>query len=303
MRNLIVPFTLFVLAAATGCDDTRAVDDPGVCRELPDGPLHPTSFTDGLEGSEDIAISGDGTFAARKGDAIVKVSRAAGEEGDTEEIVSSFPGSAGMRFMSDGSLAIAVFDENRVAKLSPDGTSEDLVTDIGGPNGIWVDHDDRVWITATSDNKLVVYDHGTTTDVATDLNLPNGVVYDPARKVVFFDELGSGKVFRVSVGDSGDFGDKVEVATLPTSSLPDGATLDDCGNLYVISFGGRKLFRLQLDVNGELVKDPEDLVTFPGEVANPVSARSMEPTTLYVTGAPGEVFKVDVGMDTGNDTP
>jgi sugar lactone lactonase YvrE len=300
MRDVLIPFTLFTLVAATGCDnDTRAVDDPAACRDLVEGPLEPTLITEGLEGSEDIAIRADGTFVARKGDAVVKVDR----NYETEEIVSTFPGSAGMRFMSDGSLAVAVFGENRVVKLAPDGTSEDLVTDIGGPNGIWVDRNDRVWITATSDNKLVVYDHGTTTDVATDLNLPNGVVYDPTRKVVFFDELGSGKVFRVSVGDSGEFGEKVDVATLPTSALPDGATLDECGNLYVISFGGRKLFRVRLDVEGNSTVDPEDFVTFPEEVANPVFARALGPTVLFVTGAPGKVFRVDMGLTGGGDEP
>jgi len=308
-RAYLAGFIAFLGCAACGDDATVVVDQPPLCTSLPDEYLEPTLLTEDLAGSEDIAIDAKGNFIARKGSAVVRVNA----DFETEEVVADFPGSTGMRFMKDGSLAVGDFAAGKVVKLSlEDGSTEDLVTGIPGANGVFADLEGRVWVTASTSGgttgKLVVREeNGDVRDVATELRFPNGVVYDEKRKAVFVNELTTGIIYRVDMDDDGNFGDRVEVATLPTSALPDGQALDACGNLYVISYGGKKLFRVQLDEAGDATKDPEDMVTFesdaPGIVANPVFARSLGPTEIYVTGAPGRVYSIDVGMESAKNAP
>jgi gluconolactonase len=304
-RAYLCAFIALLGCAACGNDPPQAVDQPVDCSALPETLEEPKLLTDGLVGSEDIAIDAYGKFVARKGTAVVLVDEAL----ETEEIVADFPASTGMRFMNDGSLAIGDFAAGKVVKLAMDGTTEDLVTDVPGANGVFADIDGRVWVTASSAGKLVVREaNGDVRDVATGLAFPNGVVYDEKRKAVFVNELTSGTVYRINIDEDGNFADKVEVGTLPTSALPDGQALDICGNLYVISFGGKKLFRIQLDLEGNPEGEPEDLATFPGDVAgdvaNPVFARGREDLTeLYVTGSPGNIYRIDVGMESAKNAP
>lgn len=294
---------LGVLACAACSDSPGAVDEPVRCSDLPTTFSDPELVFEGLQGSEDIAISARGKIVARKGAAIVRVR----EDGETEEVVANFPASTGMRFIDEDSVAVGNFVTGKVVKVGLDGSTEDLVTDIGGANGVFVDGEGRVWVTGTGAGKLVVREtDGETRDVLTGLSVPNGVVYDAARNAVFVNELSSQKVYRVDIDDDGNFGEKVEVTTLPTSALPDGQALDVCGNLYVISYGGKKLFRVLLDAKGDAKDDPEDIATFPGEageVANPVFARGIAPTEIYVTGNPGNVYRIDVGVESAKNIP
>jgi sugar lactone lactonase YvrE len=280
------------------------VDQPVDCNALPETLDEPTLLTDGFTGSEDIAIDAYGKFVARKDKAVVLVD----EDLGTEEIVADFLPSTGMRFMTDGSLAIGDFVNGKVVKLAMDGTPEDLITDVPGANGVFADIDGRVWVTASSAGKLVVREeNGDVRDVATGLAFPNGVVYDEKRRAVFVNELSSGKIYRIDMDEEGNFDERVDVGTLPTSALPDGQALDICGNLYVISYGGKKLFRLQLDLEGNPEGEPEDVATFPGtaagDVANPVFARGREPLSLYVTGDPGNIYRIDIGMESAKNAP
>jgi sugar lactone lactonase YvrE len=302
-------FLLSVLGVLAGCDDVRAVDQPPekdsgssspVCSDLPAAPIAAEVLLEGLTGSEDIAIDAKGKFVARRGDAVIEVLA----DGGTGELVATLPGKAGMRFFADGSLAVAFFDDGKVVKLSADGTTSDLVTDVGGPNGIFVDLKGRLWVTATTDGKLVVRDaNGNTTDVATGLDLPNGVVYDPKRHAVFVDELGSGKILRIDESAGGNFGTPVEVASLPAQSLPDGMTLDACGNLYAMGYGSRALYRVTLGTDDAGASDVTELATFSTDVANPVFARGRAPEDIYVTGAAGTVYRLPVGVESAVNAP
>jgi sugar lactone lactonase YvrE len=292
-----------LLLSMLGCsaEHQEPATPPAACPELSNAPLTPEVLLDGFGGSEDIAIDAQGKFVARRGPAVVEVLG----DGSTREIAANLPDSAGLRFLGDGSLVMALFAENRVLRLAADGTSQDLVTDIMGPNGVFPDLEGRVWVTATTGNELFVLDSaGKVTDIATGYELPNGIVFDPERSAVFVTELGTSKIERIDVSGS-EWSAPTEVATLPAQALPDGAALDECGNLYVVAFGTKTLFRIALDAAGASVSAPVALATFPTDVANPVFARGegRSPTDLYVTGAAGAVYRLDVGVRGAPITP
>jgi sugar lactone lactonase YvrE len=208
----------------------------------------------------------------------------------------------GVRFTADGNLLVAHVMSGVIASIGPDGSSTNFVTGIGGVNGLYPDLDGNVWVTDFGSVRR--YDAaGTPTMIVGggEASGANGIVFDPDRSVAFFTNYGAGRVAKVDIGEDGSPGDVTALGTVGGARF-DGLSLDACGNLYVVdnNLGDETVYRLMLDEDANAVGELTDIVDggFPTNVANAQFGRGtgFEATGLYVTGTPGVVYRLDVGV-------
>ena len=277
--------------------------NPPNCAGLVTAPVTPTIATDVFSGSEDLAFDNSGHLVARDGSKIIAVD----SSGVSTQIATGFPGTVwGLRYTIDGTLVVASPDLGSIRAVSPGGVVTDFVTGLDGPNGVYPDLDGNLWITDINANRVLRRNvDGTIDDIVTgsDASSANGVVYDPSRKALFYTNYSAGRVLRVAIGDDGAPGAITIVATIAGTAL-DGLVEDACGNIYAMDNGNSAIYRLKLDTAGDLIGDPELLASFVMGTANAQFGRGAgwDPTSLYVTGTPGVVYKINVGV-TGAPIP
>lgn len=264
------------------------------CDALRAGPFTPQSVGRPFQGSEDLAFDGKGNIAGKKGNSLILV----GPEGTTT--VAQLPGQTyGLRYRSNGDLVAAIPGSGKLVTVSPTGVVTDLLTGLGGPNGVYVDFDSNVWVTEFQGSKVSrLSPDGTRTVFAsgpTTAQAANGVVLDAAKKILFYSEYQKGKVNRIASDAPGSA--PVTVATIQGAAL-DGMVLDACGNVYAVDQGSSRIFRVRIDANGNAAAAPELLATFPTNVANAQfgAGPGFDPKKLYVTGNPGTIYTLDLGV-------
>jgi sugar lactone lactonase YvrE len=258
---------------------------------LPTGPIDPSPFVMTLDGSEDLAFDGKGHIAAKRGAEIVLVD-AVGQAAHLADLPDNV---FGLRYRADGSLVAAVFGQGQLAEIAPNGQVGVLASGFGLPNGVFPDAQGNVWVTETSANKVsrVNPDKSTTVVVPT-APTANGVVLDETRHVLFYTDYAAGKLMRV---DTAGASSPTLVGTVTDGKL-DGLVLDECGNVYAVDQGNSKLYRFELDAAGDAKGEAKLLATFPKNVANAQfgSGPGFVATSLYVTGTPGTIYELPVGV-------
>jgi|GEM_PF-1475706 len=284
-------------SSSSGGDDTGTSGGQLDCDAIPAGPFEPNVQFMPFAGSEDLGFDGQGGLAGRTATSILIV------DSDGNEVVSHnhLPGTTyGLRFTADGNLLAARPGEGQILQIAPDGMSSIFASGIGGVNGLYPDLDGNVW--ATDFSSVVRYDASamaTTIVSGADGNGANGIVYDPDRSVAFFTNYGQGRIAKVDINADGSPGDVTALATIG-GALLDGLSLDACGNVYAVDNGGTaRVFRLMLDENADAVGDATNIVDGTMEnVANAQFGRGegFDETSLYVTGGPGTVYRLDVGV-------
>ncbi len=274
--------------------DANADGGGASCTNIAPGPLPPQSLGQLFSGSEDFAFDGQGNIAAKRGSALMLVNA----NGSTN--LASLPGQVyGLRYQPNGNLVAAIPGAGKLVTITPTGQVSDLLTGLGTPNGVYVDFDSNVWITEFSGNKVSRLSANGTKSVIVSGTMSaqaaNGVVLDAAKKLLFYTEYSKGKIDRIAIDSPGAA--PVLVATIPGAAL-DGIVLDACGNVYAVDQGSSRLYRVRIAANGSASAEPELLATFPTNVANAQfgSGDGFDPKKLYVTGNPGTLYALDVGV-------
>lgn len=266
------------------------------CSALPAGPFVPNVQFMPFGGSEDIGFNGLGQLAGKSGNAIILVDSDGNETASYPDNVMT---TYGLRFTAGGTLLAAHPQQGEIIAIEPDGSTSQFVTGIGGVNGLYPDLDGNVWTTDFSSVRRYDSD-GTPTMIVSggDGNGANGIVYDPDRGVAFFTNYGAGRIAKVEIGADGSPGAITPLATV-NGALFDGLSLDVCGNLYAVDNGNARVYRLMLDENADAVGDITDIVD--GNMQNIANAQfgrgdGFDETSLYASGGPGIVYRLDVGV-------
>ena len=249
-----------------------------------------------FQGSEDFTFDGQGRIVGKRGNALVALA-ASGVAAPTT--IAELPGQTyGLRYLPNGLLVAAIPGAGKVVTITRAGQVTDLVTGLASPNGILTDEGGNVWITEFGGSKVLrVAPDGTRTTIVSGANAQaaNGLVLDAARKILFYTEYQKGKINRISLATPG--ATAVNVATIPGAAL-DGMVLDACGNVYAVDQCRSRLFRVRTDATGAASDAPELVATFPTNVANAQfgAGPGFDSTKLYVTGNPGSVYTLDLGV-------
>ena len=271
------------------------------CANLASGPFTPGDIGTLFNGSEDFTFDGNGGIVGHNGAAmnVVTPSSEAGAAPQTRTLGNIAGQTWGVRYQANGNLLVASPQQNKIISIAPDGTQSDFFAGLSGPNGIYVAHDGNVFLTEfggrvskiAPDTTRTVYAQGASVAQGAD-----GITVDEDKGIVFYDEYQKGKISRIAVNASPGTA-PVAVATIPGAAL-DGMLLDECGNILVLDNGRNRLFRVRTDVQGNAVGQPELLATFPKNVAaaNFGAGPGFDPKTLYVTGNPGVVYTLQLGV-------
>ena len=265
---------------------------PQNCENLPAGPIAAVEVLNVFNGSEDLAFDGKGHIVAKNGNTIILADAA----GQTTDLVDLNGQAFGLRYRPDGVLVVARPGANTVVEVAPDGTVTDLLTNLAGPNGLYADFGGNVWMTEFQGGNVSRINPGGSVDIiVSNVEAPNGVVFDSTREILFYTEYSNGLIFRVDVSPGGT---PTPIQVTQIVSGLDGLAMDVCGNLYVVGQQNNRLYRIQLDAIGDAVGNAEELASFTENVANAQfgSGPGFDPATIYVTGTPGTVFGVAVGV-------
>jgi sugar lactone lactonase YvrE len=283
---------------STGAQESASTADGGAsrCANVPSGPFQPQSIGQPFQGSEDFTFDGKGHMVGKRGNALVRINaNASGTEN-----IASLPGQVyGLRYHPNGNLIAAIPGQGKLVKVTPNGQVTDFITGLGQPNGVYVDFDGNTYVTEFSGAKVAkVAGDGTKTVLVSGTATAqgaNGVVIDASKGLLFYTEYQKGKIHRLKV--DGTDPTPTLVATIPGSAL-DGMVLDACGNVYAVDQGSSKLYRVRTDAAGAAAAAPELIASFPTNVANAQwgSGEGFDASKLYVTGNPGTVYTLDLGV-------
>ena len=220
--------------------------------------------------------------------------------GATAESIANLPGQVyGLRYHPSGDLIAAIPDQDKLVKVSRTGQVTDFVTGLGTPNGVYVDESGNTYVTEFGGAKVDrIAPDGTKTVLVSgsaSAQGANGVVLDASKGILFYTEYQKGKIHRLQLTDANPT--PTLVATIPGAAL-DGMVLDACGNVYVVDQGSAKLYRVKVDETGSAAAAPELLASFPTGVANAQfgAGEGFDASKLYVTGNPGTVYALDLGV-------
>jgi sugar lactone lactonase YvrE len=159
----------------------------------------------------------------------------------------------------NGILYITDTGNNRVRRVTVDGTISTFLDGLRGPTGIVVERDGTLFVSDTGNNRIVARE--TSGDVSTfvgggtggdgesgtdvSLSQPMGLAQDPDQSYLYVAEAGAGRVRQITRssqtvdtvaggGSAGD-GDDARSAFLPN---PVSLAVDSDSNVYVVSGGG-----------------------------------------------------------------
>jgi sugar lactone lactonase YvrE len=249
-----------------------------------------------FNGSEDLGFNGMGGLAGKNGGNIILVDADGTEMASYADAVNP---SYGLRYTIDGDLLVAHPGQGEIAQIGSDGSIGTFATGIGGVNGLYPDLDGNVWVT----NFSIVgrYSADGTLDTLVsggDAANSNGIVFDPDRSVAFYTNYSAGRVLKVDINEDGSAGAIAELGAVGGAAF-DGLALDACGNLYAVDNATPRVFRLMLDENADAVGDLTNIVD--GNMQNVANAQfgrgdGFDANSLYVTGNPGVVYRLEVGV-------
>lgn len=266
------------------------------CANLAAGPFTPGELGTLFSGSEDFTFDGLGNIVAKRGNEFTALNPVT----QTARNLGTVAGQTwGVRYRGNGDLLVAVPGAKKIVSVAPDGTVSDYLTNLASPNGLYVDHADNVFLAEfggrvsriAPDGTRTVYAQGAATAQGAD-----GIVVDEDKGILFYNEYQKGKISRIAVNAPAGTA-PTAVATIQGAAT-DGMLLDQCGNLLIVDNGRSRLFRVRLDAEGNATAQPELLATFPKNVAaaNFGSGPGFDAKTLYVTGNPGTVYTVPLGV-------
>lgn len=276
--------------ATVGSTVTSSGVGGAACMGLPTAQITPTEVTNVFNGSEDIAMDGQGHIAGKDGNNIILA-----DANGVQSTIGMVTGTAyGLRYNIDGHLIVALPNAGKLVDVAPNGMVTDYVTGVAGPNGVYPDSAGNIWVTEFGGGKVTkVAPDKTKTTIVTGASSPNGIVLDPVRNQLFYTDYSGGRLLRVDPAG----GASTEVGTINGAAL-DGLVMDSCGNVYAMDQGNSRLYRFDLDAGANAIGPAVLLAQFPKNVANAQfgSGPGLNPESLYAGGNPGTIYEVPVGI-------
>ncbi|MEM6291953.1 MAG: hypothetical protein AAGA54_11835 [Myxococcota bacterium] len=305
-------------SSSTGSDTSETGVVKVDCDNLMAPPFDITQIATVTAGSsEDLAMTGQGTFVLADGGDLIEMDG----DGNSEVWYAGLPYNTdilGMRFDPYGTLHAAMgFNADEVWSFTEAGGEVLIATGGDTPNGIHVDSSGNVWVTHILSNTIDRIDPtGPTIEtlVAGEAQA-NGLFYDENREVLYWVRYGSSQLWRAPVA-GGVIG--VPIPTVDLDGFSDGLSMDECGNLYVVDQGGVdggpcRIDRIPLDAAGAPDGGPLDStvveIAGAGDLGNSCANAQFGygfgdeyDQALFVTGQTGAVYRVQVGVG-GYDIP
>lgn len=185
----------------------------------------------------------------------------------------------GIALLEDGSFLLADLSEERagVWRLYPSGTAEPFLLEIEGRplppvNFVYVDRQDRVWITvstrirpraddyrptASSGFIAVVDAHGARI-VADDLGYANECRLDPDERRLYVNETFARRLTRFRITKDSRLTDRETVATFDYGTFPDGLAFDVDGGIWIASIVSNRVIRIDPDGTKQTILEDAD---------------------------------------------
>lgn len=283
-----------------GCDDLPA--PPFTITPL--GNVFPQPFA-GI-GSEDIAMTGNGTFIGLSGNELLE----ADADGNTSDFYA--PVSAplfGLRFTGAGDLLGVNSNTENIDVF--DGVSQEIYADtaFNFGNGIYPDNAGSVWATDFGGNAIYKVNPDLTVDLVSDTTMqPNGIFFDEDRGLLFWSRYGTGELHAIPIDDMGEPGADMLVTDLVGQT--DGITMDACGHIYAVDQAGGggmnpcRVDRVHLEPDGSLAAEGVVEIAGGGDLGNGCSNAQFgygfgdeNDQSLFVTGVLGNIYVIDVGVE------
>ncbi len=213
----------------------------------PDGNLYVSVFS--VSGSTVLRIDASGAVTARAGGG----SLAHGDNGAANQARLSHP--SGVAVDSSGNLYIADRDNNRIRRVSKDGTiatvagtgasgnsgdgAAALQAQLNGPSSVSVDTAGNLYIADTGNQRVRKVTPDGRISAATNLGLISPVYAIPdSAGNIYIADAGAGKILKASSNDG------VPATVLTGLASPRGLALDQSGNLYFTEAGAGRVSRL-----------------------------------------------------------
>jgi len=170
---------------------------------------------------------------------------------DTQTIWA--PGVGGteqMDYLPDGDLAVAVIGSGAIARVSPEGVSSVITTDVSA-YGVTVGPDGKIW--AGNNNDLIRIDPETGVKElivrGNSVLKPRVISFNPELTKVYIGSFNNGEIFVADLDANYDIvGDPYMFAAgVGAGPYMDCLTVDECGNLYACDYSERNLYRITPD--------------------------------------------------------
>ena len=158
-----------------------------------------------------------------------------------------------MGYLPSGDI-VATTAGHTIIKIAPNGASSVLVGDFDG-YGLAVGSDGMVYAGTdyTSDAPEIIRVDPTTGEITRLIDAtqfaPRGIEFSHDYSTLYFGTTSDGHVFRVDLDENLDpIADPELLVTMPVS-WHDTLEVDACGNLYIGSFFGHQIFRVDADLS------------------------------------------------------
>jgi gluconolactonase len=237
-----------------------------------------------LQRPECILAEPDGTlWAADARGGVMRIDTDGTQELVAQEIDTAFAASAsaerytmggtlpnGLAFAADGDILIANFGTDAIERMTRDGRSTTLATEIDGAplgktNFVLVDSRDRIWFTVTtrltpwtrSVNEKVpdgyvglIDEHGIRV-VADGFVGTNEIRFDEREEWLYVVESNARRISRIRVDDDGSELEREVCGPPDLGGIPDGFAFDAAGNLWITLVNADRL--VALTAEGEVL--------------------------------------------------
>ncbi|MCG8420346.1 MAG: SMP-30/gluconolactonase/LRE family protein [Proteobacteria bacterium] len=184
------------------------------CGTPPSLPAELSATLTGFTGSEDFAFDAAGNLVSS--DSNGNLTRQP-RDGAMQLLAPNIGDMAGMRFLPNGDLVVAVVDTGSVVRIAPSGSHKTILSGIAYPNGVEVGDDGFVYVTEHEAGKLrrINPDNGEFTVIGGNMMNPNGVSFSPDYRTLYIASFGSGIVYSVTADGAGSWGSVHEFARTP----------------------------------------------------------------------------------------
>ena len=230
-----------------------------------------------LQRPECILAEGDGTlWAADARGGVMRIDRDGTQELVAQEVDASFAESAsaerytmggtlpnGLAFAANGDILIANFGTDAIERMTRDGHSTTLATEIDGAplgktNFVLVDSRDRIWFTVTTrldpwtrsvnektaDGYVGLVDERGVRVVADGFVGTNEIRFDEQEEWLYVVESNARRISRVRVDDDGSELERGVYGPADIGGIPDGFAFDAAGNLWITLVNADRLVAL-----------------------------------------------------------
>ena len=201
------------------------------------------------------------------------------QDGKVDQVLCLDSFCAGIAFSPTDELFVCSTKQG-IVQIDANGNSSVFADAVAGirlrePNFPIFDSRGNLYVTDSGDwkgtnGRIVRFSKaGDGINLATGFGYTNGLALSPADAHLFMVESDYDRVQRLELLDGGERVGKIEEYASALHHLPDGLSLDSCGNLYVTCYGSHAIYRvdpgrtihlLARDPNGVLLGGPTNLV-------------------------------------------